>query len=471
MKAVTANLKIFYQRPILYLWYFIILCQVPALVMSNDPERQDIAIFHLIMSMIFGLLVGSLQKEIMCRPVTYCLPNQRSLSHKLIFILGALLTLIPVAVQFKMMTATADNYLLTVAAVWLTGMSAYLLSVWLSFQQGYGENRPCLVGGLWAVFFIGIFYSRNHDLWPIFAETPLFIILPTLAWVVFFWFYLGKESYRRNFCGQNVSTMFDKWDMHKIRAQRTARAVEKIKYRSKISAIVEQFITGKMKTCSEWKNRTAFGFIYTSFDRMLVTSLIEMLPLGLILLVFGYVFGSIAKDTPNEASVMLDILYIMPVMGAMLHMFPSHPTLHIPADRKEKFYASFVNGIFVVIFVMVFAGAVVSLANILQPYMPKIPGHIFNPSANELSFAAPKLANIYIIPMLMPLGFIASILFGRRQRTLMFTAPTLFLACFFLHVSQITYQINWIVIPAGFAVSWLGFIAILRWHCFKRNLV
>lgn len=471
MKAVTVNLKIFYQRPIFYLWYFIILCQVPALVISSGSDRQDVAIFHLIMSMLFGLLVGSMQQEIMCRPVTYCLPGQRRLSHKLTFTLCALLTLIPVAAQFKMIMATADNFLLTAVAVWLAGMSAYISSIWLSFQMGYHQKRPTMVGGLWAVLFIFIFYSRNHDIWPIFTETPLYIILPTLAWIVFSWFYLGKESHRRNFCGKKVMTLFDKWDMHKIRAHRTARAVEKAKHRTKISAIAEHFITGKMKTCSKLKNKAALGFIYTSFDRMIFTSLVEMLPIALILLVFGYVFGSIIEDTPHEASAMLDILYLLPVIGAMMHMFPSHPTLHIPANRKEKFYASFINGIFVVIFATVFVGAVVGLANILQPYMPKIPGHIFNPSPNDLLFAAPKLSHIYIIPMLMPLGFIATILFGRRQKTLMFTAPTLFFICFILHVSQITSQINWIVIPAAFTVSWLGFIAVLRWHCMKRNLV
>ncbi len=471
MKVLTANLKIFYQRPILYFWYFIILCQVPALVISNKPKVQNMEMFHLIMPMLFGLLVGSIQKEIMCRPVTYCLPGQRRFSHKFIFILGALFTLIPVAAKSKMIMATADNFLLTAMAVWFAGMSVYVLSVWLSFQNEYIQSRPCTVGGVWAVIFLTIFYCRNHRIWPVFTETPLFIILPALVWIIFFKFYLGKESFRRNSCGQEIMTMFDKWDIHKIRGWRISQAAGRKKTRSRISALLEKFFTGKMKKCLSCKNKSAFGWIYTSYDRVLLTSSIEMLPLLLILLLFGYMFGNVALTRSEGPKAMLDILYLMTVIGAMTHMFPVHPTLHTPANRKDKFYASAVTGVFVVIFAMVFVGAVVGVANMIQPYMPVVPGHVFNPSPHDLSFVAPELSHIYIIPMLMPLGFTVSILFGRRQRTLMFTAPALFFICFFLRVSQITQQVNWLVIPTAFAVSWLSFILVLRWHCYKRNLV
>jgi hypothetical protein len=191
----------------------------------------------------------------------------------------------------------------------------------------------------------------------------------------------------------------------------------------------------------------------------------------LVLLLFGYMFGTVALTRSEEAKVMLDIIYLLTVIGAMTHMFPVHPTLHTPANRRDKFYASAITGVFVIIFAMVLVGATVGFVNIIQPYMPVVPGHIFNPSPNDLSFAAPMLSHIYIIPMLMPLGFAVSILFGRKQKTLMFTAPALFFICFFLHVSQIAHQIYWFVIPIAFVVSWVSFIGALRWHCFKRNLV
>ncbi len=471
MKVVTENLKIFYRRPILYLWYFIILCQVPGIILANSPKMRNMALFHLIMSMLFGLLVGSLQREIICRPVTYCLPGQRRISHKLIFVLGAFLTLIPAAMMFKLIMSTASNILLTTAAVWLAGLSAYLLSVWLSYQDEYGKGRPCMIGGVWAAVFIGVFFSRNHELWPIFAETPLFIILPALVWIGFLKFYLNKESHRRNFCGREMMTMFDKWDMHKIRGQRLARAANKKGRQSRVSVLLEKFFTAKMKNSLSLKNRSVFGWIYISYNRVFMTGPVEMLPLLLILLMFGYMFGTVSLTKAEEPKVMLDILYLLTMVGAMTHMFPVHPTLHTPANRKEKFYASLLTGFFVVILAMVFVGVVVGIANIAQPYMPVVPGHIFNPSPNDLTFVAPQLSHIYIIPMLMPLGFAISILFGRRQRTLMFTAPMLFIACFFLHAAQITNEIHWAAIPAAFAVSWLSFIGVLRWHCLKRNLV
>jgi hypothetical protein len=476
MKASTANLKIFYQRPILYLWYLIIFAQLPALLIAmkdtDKTQGQSNAMFHIVMSMLFGLIVGSLQKEIMSRPVTFCLPGHKTLSHKLIFELGALFTLIPVAVLFNGIKASTDNYLLVAAALWSAGMAAYLLSIWLSFQEGYSQNRPCLVGGLWAILFIGIFFGGKTWLWLVTSREPLIILLPSLIWIGFFWVYLGKEKHRRSFCGQNIIGMFGKWDMRKVTAQRTAQAAERVKHMAKISAFVEQFITAKMKSCLGWKKKATFGFIYTAFDRMLViTSLSGMLVLVLLLLAFGYALGNIAPNGSNVPVMpMLDIFFILPVFGAMMHMFPAHSTLHIPGSRKDKFHASIATAIFVVIFAMVFVGVFVGLANIIEPYMPEIPGHIFNPSDQSVSFSAPSLSHIYIIPMLMPLGFAASVLFGNKRSKMVIAGPVVY-GCSWAYIMSQTFLDIRFVVPAIFVVSWLGFIAVLQRRCMKGNLV
>ncbi|MBN1456599.1 MAG: hypothetical protein JW912_01960 [Sedimentisphaerales bacterium] len=476
MKALNANLKIFYQRPILYLWYLIILAQLPALIISahdiNKTHNQIGPMFHLVMLMLFGLLVGSLQKEIMTRPVTYCLPGHHVLSNRLIFWLGALFTLIPIALLFNEIKASTDNYMLVAATVWSVGMAAYYLSVWLSFQEGYSQGKPCLVGLLWAIIFMVIFFGGHTKLWLVTVQTPLMVLLPSLIATGFSHVYLSRIKHIRNFCGQNIIGMFYKWDMRKVTAYRTAQATEKVRHRLKISAFVEQFITAKMKNCPVWKKKALLGFIYTSFDRMfIITQLDAVVIMSLLLISFGYAFGRIHANIPAPVASMLDIFYIFPVFGAMMHTFPSHSTLHIPASRKDKFHASVASAISIVIFAMVFVGILIGLANIIKPYMPVIPPHIINPSDHSVSFSAPSLSHIYIIPMLMPLGFIASVLFNNNRSKMMIIAgPVVFVCCWFYVMSQTFLNIRFAV-PAIFTITWLGFIIVLQRRCMKRSLV
>ncbi len=472
MKAVIANLKIYYQRPALYFWYFIILCQVPALVMSNDPDRQNMAMFHLIMSMLFGMVVGSLQKDILSRPVTFCLPGHRKISHKLSFVIGALFTLIPVAMMFKRIVFSADNILLTAAAVWLAGMVAYLLTMWLTYQRDF-SNRPSLAGGIWLIAFFGILFGGHQKLWLIALESPIFIIIPSLALIGFFWFYFRKESHVRSFCGQQAMTMFANWNMQRINAYRVAQFAKKAKARSKISFLLEKFLTGKMKSSSAWKNKTALGFIYTSFDRMLTTSSVQLLYCVLFFLFLGYLCGTVQTDIRGDlerSTFMLDIFFIMPLFVALMHNFPVHSTLHIPANRKEKFYASISTALCIVMFATVFMGAAVGLVNIIAPYMPVIPLSFITKEA-EMKFFAPELSHLYITPMIMPLGFAASTLFSTKKTCMLFAGPVIYMGCFVYVMSQSFVSNAHIVVPSIFAVSWLGFLAVLRWHCFKRNLV
>ena len=475
MKPVTANLKIYYQRPALYFWYFIILCQVPGFIIHmishSDMQHQYGTMFHLIMSMLFGMVVGSLQKDIFSRPVTFCLPGHRKISHKLSFVIGALFTLIPVAMMFRGIMFSANNTLLTAAAVWLAGMVAYLLTMWLTYQRDF-SNRPSLAGGIWLIAFFGILFGGHQKLWLIALESPMFIIIPSLALIGFFWFYFHKESHVRSFCGQQAMTMFTNWNMQKINAYRVSQFAKKAKARSRISSLLEEFITGKMKSSSAWKNKAALGSTYTALDRMITASSAQLLYCVLFFLFLGYLFGMVQTNIRGDmerSTFMLDIFFIMPLFGALMHSFPVHSTLHIPANRKHKFYASLSTALCIVIFATVFVGAAVGLANIIAPYMPEISLSFITKEA-EMKFFAPELSHLYITPMIMPLGFAAAVLFGNKKTGMLFAGPVIYFGCFIYVMSQAAWNTR-LVAPAIFAVSWLGFIAVLRWHCMKRNLV
>jgi hypothetical protein len=475
MKATTANLKIFYQRPALYFWYFIILCQLPVLIISwISPAKMDGAwtVSYFTISMLFGMTIGSLQKDILCRPVTFCLPKHHRINHKLIFTIGVLFTIIPTAMMTKAIMLSANSFWLTTAALWAISLLGYLATVCMSYQASFSSGRPSLAGGVWMVMFFSLFFGGFQKIRSIALESPLVLIIPSLALTVYFWFYFRKESHRRNLCGQSAMSMFAGWDLQRANAMQISHFAKKSKDRGRISLWLERFFVGKIKSDPQAKNKAAAGAVYISLDRMTTMSHITMGPMALVVLAFGYFIGTDQVGAGCDMGTpmsLLDVFYIMPVFGAMMHAFPSHATLHIPAKRQDKLYASLTMGVSIVIFATAFIGLIVGVATIIAPHMPEIPFGIFS-KQEVMTFYAPKLSHIYIIPMLMPLGFTASVLFGHNKTGMLFAGPVIYACCIFYVFSQAFLNIP-LAVPCIFAVSWLSFIAALRWHCLKRNLV
>ena len=85
MSILAANLKHLYQRRGVRFWYVLLLCQMPMILM---PSKFDRYLGYLIVSLLMGVLAGGLQKDILTKPFSFCLPGHRRITRTFIFRIG-----------------------------------------------------------------------------------------------------------------------------------------------------------------------------------------------------------------------------------------------------------------------------------------------------------------------------------------------------------------------------------------------
>ena len=85
---LAANMKHLYQRRVAWFWYLLILCQAPVILMPPFLARFDRYLGYLIASLLVGILAGGMQKDVLIKPFSFCLPNHRRIPRAFIFGIG-----------------------------------------------------------------------------------------------------------------------------------------------------------------------------------------------------------------------------------------------------------------------------------------------------------------------------------------------------------------------------------------------
>jgi hypothetical protein len=473
MTATTANLKIFYQRWGLYFWYLIVLAQVPAslqLVLGSKTNPKMLGV-PMIISLLTGLIVGSLQKEIVCRPVTYCLPRQAKMPRKIIFLFGFTVSLITTIIGYRVLsrvtTPDTARYVLALSAYFILGLSIYMFSSHFAF---FADETPNWFGLLWALLFLLAFFGGFEFVIKIMFTHPTAIIIPGAAYCAYVWHFTGSHKLRASLCGKDTGSMFGRWNPEKVQRARIAQIAKKAGKRGiEAGPLEKKALRAMYSRPFDSPVRAGIGALYAALGNIFCLGFSRLAgPLLLITVIYGYTIGNVSSFPDGPKGVFVGIIYVLPLFGAMMWKLPVHPTLYIPHGRREKYTATLFAVIAITVFATVFIGLISLAANAAAPYMPQIsmPGY-----PNEsLEFMAPPMRMLYLTPMLMPLGFTLSILFGNRQTLLMIFGPAIMIAIFVFNLVISSYYK--LIIPViGFPLFWAILIIAARWRCLSSNLV
>ena len=93
MSILTANLKHLYQRRSVWFWYVLLLCQTPMILMPSFLAKSDRYLGYIIFSLLVGVMAGGLQKDILTKSFSFCLPNHRQIPRTFIFWIGGIVNL------------------------------------------------------------------------------------------------------------------------------------------------------------------------------------------------------------------------------------------------------------------------------------------------------------------------------------------------------------------------------------------
>ena len=469
MSILTANLKHLYQRRALIFWYLILLCQFPLVLPPRPSFTRGVPpiygrfVFYLVVSCFLGFLIGYLQREVLSRPFTFCLPGHRTMPRKVVVTLGVL-TNVAFGVMFLWYPGlTLSGMLLASASAACTGMLCYLfgtaVALWKRSNTGFIGFLP--------LFVMMIVYSDLHrPLEIMIVFHPIKMIMLSVAVCVCIYSWLGRDDRARTHCGTFTLSPGDHWNQDRARRFRQERAAARWARKDAQPAsgpnrLEQVFVPQVTRPMCFSTRRNFWAETYATLDRWFSYGLWPAL-LGFlfIFLFFGY-FGTIGGQRVSVPN----LIFIVPLFWAAFWQYPLCGNLLLPIARRHRFAGAITNVIGLVVLAMIGGFVLVGLSTVLQHILPTL-----RIKGLDFMYRAIDMGLVFLCPLLMPVGFTIAVLL-RRGRVLVF----IFLGMVFPLSIPFDWM-HWLIarpwlVALLMAVAWIILIAVLRWHWHKRDVV
>ena len=460
MTILRANLKHFYQFRALWLWYFIMLCQIPLAVMPIINNKFNRFFGYLILSFFVGIVVFSLQQDILAKPFSFCMPGHRKVSRKAIMLIGAILNGILGMVFLAYPGITFPYSLLVAIAGGCVGMTIYLLSVRIMAKGQQGNVWL----GLSPLYILGIvILDYDKVIQEAMVSNPfIFMAIGSIiCWLM--WRWLGQDTLARKLCGEIVPGMFDGWNARKMQKIRQAQIQKKMGDKvTGLQSRLEEFFISKMqgyKFLSQ--NRYSWGQIYADLGPVsLFLKPSALLTLIGILLYFGYC------NTNNFS--LSQMVFLLPAIGALNMKLPACPSMLLPGGRHERFTGVLSLAFFNTIIAGVAMIILTVMSHLIEPLLPPIHIKMFT-----LHYQAMDIGKFYLFLLIIPIAFSLTVIIRRRLILKMLIAMALMQIIIFWNIFNKNLEITIppVVIPIAVIASWLIFVMVTHHFCMKRCLV
>ena len=468
MSILAANLKHLYQRRVAWLWYFMLLCQTPIILMPPVGQKFDRYLGYLIASLLMGVLAGGLQKDVLAKPFSFCLPGYRRMPRAFIFWIGGVVNLI-LGCMFLGYPGLGFPYvLLAVLAGSFVGMIAYFYGVYASFQA-----VPTPAAGILPLFVFGaIFFKWDVAVQKVVINQPLVVILVSALICVWVWKLLGRDFLARKYCGKLIMGMFDSWNRTKVEKYRQVRAEQnmtesKVKFFEK----AQEFFLGKMGQCDFLStSRYIWGNFYAVFGKNFGYWQMKYVWGFLALIIFMVLFFGYMGPSENDKR-MIGILFIVPAlsMGSMDLM--SYRTMLFPAGRRDKYYSTLILSAVITLLAGLLILAVTGVSIFLETVLPEFSFR----GGPMLSYYGMDIGDFYIYLLLMPITLSLAVAFQRTKPWVIIALVIVFMQAWIISKIVLKQSLVDVIGPAGVvglvALCWAGFLVVLHYVCMKRPLV
>jgi hypothetical protein len=481
-------MKMFAQMKTMYLWYFIMLMQLPGMLAFEKSDTQ-MAVFSLaIMAMLMGIVVAGLLKDIGVCPVTFCLPSQAKIPMKVIIIWACVAPSLLLVI--RLFTPSFSESPLYGAIAPFAAVEAFLFAIYfMSASLIYMNDFTGRIGYFGCSTGRSKFDFRNNNLanfaFPLIVfsvilggsrisalmvKYPLQVSVLCSGIALYCGAKMHNSARRRELCGKEIVSNVQGWTPNKNAGMLLADFAEKNRGGDKI-AFAERLFTKTINNARSTVNRLTLGYIYNMIDCIGIRFWQAIFTQILVLIIWGYCFSNIGgtNHALDPRNTVLCMIYIFPAFGALLWALPMHASLHVPAGRRDKFNATLISTVVLTALGTVIVFGVVVVDKLIAPWMPSTLPFLpyTNPDA-AFSFATPSLEFLWITPAIMPIGFAFSALFGRGGLVRMMVVSFIVIAeemivIFLSYKSGGGLQMPLLVIAAG----WLFYIWALRRLCFK----
>ena len=459
MTALQANLKHFYQRPEMWSWYLVLAVTIiPVVILPLTSAEDKSFSMYLIVSVFLGIIVASIQKEILTKPFSFCLPGYQKTLRRLFLLVGVLVNSMLGLIFIRYPGIDLPYSLLVICGAGFMGMAFYMLAIWLTLlgnnSFAYIGFAPLVVIGLEA---LGIEVGGMIEY--VIITLPLYMIITSFLFCVFIWRYLGKVSLTRRHCDKVMLGLLSDATSKRVRLYMQNKALKKcskstVTFNNKLH---ESFLQRMKKHAFFTKRRYMLGHALMLQDKFLhLWSLGFSVTILLVIVFLGYIGTGELRA--------IDMLFLLPIAFSFNFNLLPYGSILLPGGRKEKYYASVGLAFAMTLLIVVVAVIVEALSILFAEILPTISlkGQIY-------SYQPMNIENLLACLLLMPVGFVFATLLPKNYISKAITMMALFIVWVFLWRLVVTTCV-W-MIPALILTSWAGFLMVLLYHCMRRPLV
>ena len=460
--AIGVNFKIFYQRRTLYFWYLIILSQFPVMFSMSRVGALNLRL--MLIPIIFGFLVGGICKDVMSRPLTYCLPKFSRIPRRLIFGVGVFVSGLISFVSLNLAIDSVGFDVLVFIAWFMLSLSIFLCGAQTAYSEigNWMAKVPLFLMGL-------LIFHRSELVLNFIFSHGLVVSFAAMLYCIYCWGYFGSQKHHRRFFSGIGVVMFDCFNLDRSKTAQMSKVLDKISKRGDSVSFLERFMLGRSLVAGQFtRRRSSWAMVYSIVDNIMIRGLVQLvLPMICVMLFYGYLFGI---EIGNGVFMkFINFFYVIPVFGAIMWKFPPHEALHVPVSRKDKFVASIYGAVGITAATMVFVGLIALLGNVIAPYMPELPEGVVGSLSSK--FMAPDLSMLILTPALMPLAFAISVVVRKKAIVRTFFGPLMMLIAMGFSFAGVAVSIRWSLLIVVLLLFWCIYAGVLYRYCMKKDLV
>jgi len=459
MSILTANMKHLYQCLGAWFGYLIILCGVPiALFFTKFDDRY---LGYLLISFWTGVFAGNMQKDVLTKPFSFCLPGHRRIPKLFIFWIGGVVNLILGCVFLLYPGLSFPYVLMAILAGGFVGMILYFHGVCIPLLKLKTLLGMYLYIGL---IVVTIFFKWDKVVQNIIISWPIPTILAGGLVCVWFWRLLGRDSLARRHCGRLVCGEFD--TSLKAQKYQQAQADRKLTAaKAKFFERLHEFFLRRMNRYEFLgKGRYIWGNFYMVFGRGFGTWRMKHVLASCALISFLVLFfGFVCK---GEGVNLLFVILALVVLS--LDLLP-YGSMLFPAGRAEKYYSTLVLAIIITFLAGVLTLALTGISVLLETLLPE-----FGSKAEVLSYHGMDIGLFYIFLLVIPIALSCAVAFPRNM-IVKIIIVVVFMQGWIISAGVLKQPLIDVIGPVGVvglvALCWIGFFVVLHYVCMRRSLV
>ncbi len=444
MRTTIANLKHLYQCLDVW-WYYLVFAMIGTLKLSN--EREYFWLWFGLINLVLGFGISMLQKEILSRPLTYCLPGHRTIPCKIILSVGIVFNVLLSLLIILCRNLIDYNPLLIILSVSSVGLTIYLIAALCILATRNRILFPVILAALIAILFFVKSAPQNltsnlHTLLPIVA-----VITAVTAYLL-----IQGESLARKSCGKTSQGFPSSNKASNRVAEQASYAAPNVEYTPR----VEGFFLRHMRSCKDHTTaRFIWSDLYLTFAEHISYWKIALFTLAVKIPLSALLFFAIFRNFYNVSLPLLITTAIVLSLTESSVRLPAYSCTPTLTGRRQRFYsiltlASLITGLMTLL-IIITAG----IAALLEPALPGI-------------FATFRFSCL----ILVPLTIVPATLTIDLSCTTDLAKGLFYIAFFFLFFglcARFGHVFTTILIIS--ACAWPVFILTAHYVCAKRGLV